>query len=143
MPSLRTREADRNASRCAHDGDGNALRHPLRRDHLLGTFAERFLEGGSCVGDVDEGNAARHLGRVVWTNSPATRVGVRKQVVLAAWHGETRLERPAQNLGAPCLRRSRVGASQLGVRDPTVEAPRRDVTRWRRARGLFRRRLRR
>jgi len=143
MPSLRTREADRDSSRCPHDRNGHALDHPRRRDHFLGSFAQRLFECGARVRDVNRETAARRLGRFGRADSAAALVGVRKQMVFAAWRGETRLEPPAQNLGAPILRRSWVGAGELGVGDPTVEAPRWDVTRWRRAVGLSRGRLRR
>src|SRR5438128_1342000 len=99
-------------------------------------FPQRCLKGGARVRDVDVGDAAWHLRRVVGTNPAAALVGVRKQVVLAAaGDGEARLEPPAQNLGAPRLRRRRIRAGELGVGDPTVQAARRHVTRRRRARG--------
>src|SRR5438093_4135659 len=53
MPSSWTREADRDSSSCTHDRDGHALHHPRRRDHLLGSFAERLLECGARVRDVN------------------------------------------------------------------------------------------
>jgi len=134
---LRAREADGDSSRCAYDCDGHAGHHRRRREHLLGSFTKGLFERGARVRDVDGEAAARRLGRISLANPAAALLGVRKQVVLAAvGHGETRLERPAQNLGAPGLGRCRVAAGELGMRDPTVEAPRRHVTRRRRPRGF-------
>ena len=137
MSRLRARETDRDASGCPDDGDRDARHHPLRWVHLLGPFSKCFLKGSAHISDVDVGNAARHLGRVILTNPAPTLVGVRKEVILAAaGHAKARLERPAQNLGTPSLGRCRSGARELGVCDPTVKAPRRHVTRRRRPRGF-------
>ncbi len=119
-PSLRTGEANLDTSRCADDGHGDALHHPHWRQYLLCPFAQRFLKGIPRVLDMNIGCATRCLRWVVRTNSPAPLVRVGEQMVLTAGYWEARLESPPQNLGTPSLCRRRVGARELGVRDPTI-----------------------
>jgi len=75
---LRTRETDGDAARRPNDGDGDTLHDPLWSHHCLSAFAQRFLETGTCIGDVDVGDAARYFRRIGGTNATASLVRIRE-----------------------------------------------------------------
>jgi hypothetical protein len=120
---LRTGEANLDTSRCADEGHGDSLHHPRWRHYLLCPFAQRFFKGIPRVLDMYIWRATWFLRWVDRTNSSAPLVRVGKQMVLTAGCWKARLESPPQNLGTPSLRRRRVRARKLGMRDPTIQTP--------------------
>src|SRR5699024_8953373 len=102
------------------------------------SLTQRRVVGFLRVRDVYERDAVRRLGWLEVPNPAAAGIGIREQVILAARHGEARLEFPAEHTGAPLPGRGWIAAGEVRVRDVPVQPAGRDVTRRRRGGRILR-----